>query len=336
MKQSDIITDLPKEILDAYKKLHLDINIMFINKYAYFTAISKHIGLIHCCPIASQDNKQVTNVMQRIIDQYRLWGFKVTTVDGDNEFAGMDKWMTDKSITLTTCDTNEHIPIIKRTNRFLKERIRCIRMEMPFSHVPKRFLIKVVKWVMTLVNSIPRKGGVYATLSPQEIICGKKLNTPRYKIGQYVQGHHKSTSDTGKERSVDGLYLGPADNGCGHSIFKLQTKQPISVPRVTPIPITNDIIRRVNQLGKEECEEGIICTDMFGNATINDLNYSAYNAVDDDSNASDDNYNFDDDAFDKEIDEENSLDDQHGIGDEEVQADYFVNHNSDSDLENEE
>ena len=76
---------------------------------------------------------------------------------------------------------------------------------------------------------------------------------------------------------MDGLYLGPADNGCGHSIFKLQTKQPISVPRVTPIPITNNIIKRVNQLGKEEGEEeGIICTDMFGNATLNDLDYSAY------------------------------------------------------------
>ena len=303
IKRSDIITDLPKEILDAYGKVHLDINIMFVNKCAYFTAISKHIGLIDCCPISSCDNKRVVNFIQHIIDQYKLHGFKVSTIEGDNEFAGMDEWMTDKTITLTTCDTNEHKPSIERTNRFLKERIRCIRMDMPFSHVPKRFLIEVVRQVMILVNSIPRKGGVHAALSPQEIILGKKLYTLKYKIGQYVQGHLKSTNDTGKEKGVDGLYLGPADNGCSHSIFKLETKQPISVPRVTPIPITNNIFKRVSQLGKEEGEEeGIICTDMFGNATLNDLDYSTYDSADDDSNASDDDYNFDDDAFDKEID----------------------------------
>ena len=172
---------------------------------------------------------------------------------------------------------------------------------------------------------------------PREIITGKKLYRPKYKIGQYMQGHLKSTNDTGKERSIDGLYLGPADNGCRHSVFTLQTEQPISVPRVTPIPITKDITNRVNQLGKEEGEEeDIVCTYMFGNATLDDLDYNAYDANDDDSNASDENYEFNDDAFDTEIDEENKLDDEHGIGDEEVQADYFANHDSESELENDE
>ena len=145
MQWLDVVTDLPKEILDTYGKVHLDINIMFVNKCAYFTAISQDIGLIHCCPIASRDNKQVVNVIQHIIDQYKLRGVKVSTVHGDNEFAGMDEWMMDKTITLNTCDTNEHVPTIERMNRFLKERIRCIRMDMPFLHVPKRFLMEVVK-----------------------------------------------------------------------------------------------------------------------------------------------------------------------------------------------
>ena len=48
---------------------------------------------------------------------------------------------------------------------------------------------------------------------------------------------------------------------------------------------------------------------MFGNVTLNDLDYSAYDSADDDSNALDDDYNFNDDASDKELDEENSLDD---------------------------
>ena len=62
-----------------------------------------------------------------------------------------------------------------------------------------------------------------------ELIIGMKLQVPKYKTGQYVQGHVKTTNDTGEERSVDSLYLGPANNGSGHIVFKLQTNEPISV-----------------------------------------------------------------------------------------------------------
>ena len=111
----------------------------------------------------------------------------------------MNEWMTNKKITLVTCDTDAHAPTIERTNQFLKEMIRCIRMEMPFSHVLKQLLTEVVKRVTVLVNSILRKGGVHAALSPREIFIGKKLQIPKYKIGQYVQGHIKTTNDTGEE-----------------------------------------------------------------------------------------------------------------------------------------
>lgn len=72
-------------------------------------------------------------------------------------------------------------------------------MDMPFSHVPKHFFIEVVKQVSILVNSIPRNGGIHAALSQREIITGKKLHVPKYKIGWYVQGHVKTTNDTGEE-----------------------------------------------------------------------------------------------------------------------------------------
>ena len=177
--------------MDAYKKVHLDINIMFVNDCAYFTAISQHIGLIHCCVIASHNNKRVVNAMQCIIHQYSKRGFAITNVHRDNKFEQLNDWLASKQVTLVTCDTDEHLPMIERTNWFLKEQIRCTRADMPFSHVPKRSLVEVVKRVTMLVISIPRKGGVHAVLSPRELITGMKLRVPKYKIGQYVHGAHK-------------------------------------------------------------------------------------------------------------------------------------------------
>lgn len=90
-------------------------------------------------------------------------------------------------------------------------------------------------------------------------------------------------------------------------------------------------------MGNEEGEkEDIVCTDMFGNAILDDLDYRTYDAYNDDRNASDKSYEFDDDTFDAEIDKENKLDGEHGISNKEVQADYFVNHDSESESDNDE
>ena len=90
------------------------------------------------------------------------------------------------------------VPTIEQINRFLKEWIWCIQMDMPFKRVPRRFIIEVVKRVTILVNFIPRKGRVYTTMSPKEVITGKKLKVQKYNIGKYVQAYTKTANDTGE------------------------------------------------------------------------------------------------------------------------------------------
>ena len=82
----------------------------------------------------------------------------------------------------------------------------------------------MVHCVVILMNSLPRKGGLHSVLSPREIVTGHKFRCPKTQIEQYVQGLVGSTNDTENERSIDALYLGRADNGSGHRVFKLGTK----------------------------------------------------------------------------------------------------------------
>lgn len=71
---------------------------------------------------------------------------------------------------------------------------------------------------------------------------------------------------------------------------------------------------------------------MFRNATLNDLDYSNYNVDDDNKNLSDNSYVFNDEEFDVELDNKNKLDNKHDIGNDKVEADYFVNDDDESDL----
>jgi hypothetical protein len=132
------------------------------------------------------------------------------------------------------------------------ERIRVVRVMMPCKKIPKRFTIEMVHRITMLVNSLPKQNGIHSVLSPREIVTGKKFRCPSINIGQYVQGHTGGTNITDQERSVDSLYIRRADNGSGHVVFKLNTKQPVSVNRVTVILLTLSSRRLLMILEKEK------------------------------------------------------------------------------------
>ena len=118
---------------------------------------------------------------------------------------------------LETCNTDAHVPVIERTNRFVKERVRCIRLNVPFQKIPRQFTIELVRRTAVLINQIPsKKRGVHQVISPRELIKGKEFRVPACNIGKYVMGYQKTTNDSGTSRCVERLYLGPNNNGTRH------------------------------------------------------------------------------------------------------------------------
>ena len=67
--QEKITTDVPEHILKEYKDVHVDIDIMYVNKIPFFTAISRNIKLIHCRAIASRNKKRVQDAMDEMIKE---------------------------------------------------------------------------------------------------------------------------------------------------------------------------------------------------------------------------------------------------------------------------
>ena len=105
-----------------------------------------------------------------------------------------------------------------------------------------------------MIKSLPLDGNA---MSLRALLTGKVLQIPLCKVGEYVQAEVPTTNKTDKERTVDTLYIGPNNNGAGHYVIKLKTKK-ISVPKMTPLPIPELIIKVVNEMRAKEGEvEGI-------------------------------------------------------------------------------
>ena len=154
-----------------------------------------------------------------MIREYRSRGvFEVITIGGDNAFDPIKSELEDEpyNVTLDTCDANRHVEVVERMISFTKERIRAVRVAMPYERLPICMTIEMVHQVVILVDSIPRKGSLHSILSPREIVTGRKFRCPNVSIGQFGQGIIGGTNDTNKERCINCLYLGRQDNGSGH------------------------------------------------------------------------------------------------------------------------
>lgn len=119
----DVTSPVPSQTLKHYQKVHIDMDILFINGVAFFLCTSRDIGFIHCKPVLARHNKRVQDALINIAADYRARGFKVVTASGDNAFAPLTEWMKKEiKIIVTTCDIDLHIPRADNAIKFVKER----------------------------------------------------------------------------------------------------------------------------------------------------------------------------------------------------------------------
>jgi hypothetical protein len=156
---------------------------------------------------------------------YKLRGFKITTIYADQAFEHCKDEIAEMEIDVILCNKNAHVHFIERCIRFTKERIRGVRSMLPFKQIPKRLLMEIIYTIVQLMNAVRRKGGVHPTMSPRQIVTGKKLIIPPFMPGAFVYGVPGGSSNSvEKTRAFESLYLRPNDGGGGHFVYNIGTK----------------------------------------------------------------------------------------------------------------
>ena len=117
---------------------------------------------------------------------------------------------------------------------------------------------------------------------------------------------NNARSNTLYTRTLHALYIGPNDNGTGHLIFKLSTKQILTTLKYKPVPMPEDLIKAINE------------TDSFTtNIQINHFDSDHYTAQEDHfDNTQDDDQDHCDNMDNSEHDNYDKLDSSqqiHGI-----------------------
>jgi hypothetical protein len=175
----------------------------------------------------------------------------------DGEFVPLRNELSSNGIVLNTTAANEHVPKIERQIRVIKERVRATRHTLPFKVIPLTMLISLVYSSILWINAFPPKGGVSNDISPRNIMTGIQFDYNKHcqlPFGAYVQAHQEpSPTNTQAARTVGAICLGPTGNIQGsYKFLNLRTARLITRRRWTTLPMPQEVIDRVNQLGKAE------------------------------------------------------------------------------------
>lgn len=194
----------------------------------------------------------------------------------DGEFAPMRNDLAGMGIKLNMASANEHVPMIERQIRTIKERVRSTRHSLPFKIIPVSMLVELVYFSTMWLNAFPPSGGVSENISPRWIMTGVQFDYTKHcklPFGSYVQAHEEpSPSNTQAARTVGAICFGPTGNLQGsYKFLNLRTGRIITRRNWTDLPMPQEVIDRVNALGRAEGQPELLTFFYRRGLLIGDL-----------------------------------------------------------------
>ena len=262
------LVKVPRELIKLQQKVCIGIDIFFVNGHIFFMTFSRKICFTTVTHLLKHKVSDVWAAMHKIYQMYMLRGFHIVEIAGDGEFA----WIADQVASLPTnpvldlAAASQHVGLIERNIRFLKEKTRSIRHSLPFERIPALMLVRMVLHSVQFMNSFPRKGGL-KHYPPSAIMTGAQLHMSQLqlKFGSYCQVAEDVTPRNSlAARTRGAISLGPSGNLSGGQRFlALDTGKIIVRNRWKELPMPSAVIDRVNLLGQAE-RPLLVFTDRHG------------------------------------------------------------------------
>ena len=237
----------PQQILGHYPTLQLYVDFFYVNRIPFLHTKCSDIGFLTAHGGVGPTISAIKKVLDSVFNLYETRGFNITDIHGDNEFDV--KSLKEYLLPIVThiYGRGEHVAVIERSNRTIKEKCRVICHSLPFKRYTKLMTLMLVEFVLHWLNAIPSTGSASNFIGPATIIEGSMKPYFKYKhlpFGTYCM-IYIGTKNNMKARSVPGISLAPSNQWGGHYFMSLISGKKIHGYKWTEIPIGADVIDRV-------------------------------------------------------------------------------------------
>jgi hypothetical protein len=138
------------------QSLHADL--LFVDNNPYLITVSTPLNLILVSDLGGNKTKEVlSDYIVRHVNEYKSEGFSVDMILCDREggIIASKELLKGNGVVLNLSSAGQHVPVIERNIRTVKERIRAILSTMPF-RVPSIFMSYLVDFAVMKINSMPK------------------------------------------------------------------------------------------------------------------------------------------------------------------------------------
>jgi len=151
----------------------------------FLTTVSRNVTFVTATLLENRKRQTILNEIKKIFFLYKGKGHSIDNVEflededkpihtllADNEFQTLRDDIENEGVQVHVVTKNEHVPEIERQNRVIKERARAIIQTLPYTDLPKKIRIALIKYVLFWLNNTPKEG---QDLSPREMIMGEQV-----------------------------------------------------------------------------------------------------------------------------------------------------------------
>ena len=175
-------------------------------------------------------------------------------VHADNEFEKVGNDLL--PVQMCLCGTDEHVPEIERSVQTQKNEKRSVCHAMPYKCMPHILIRELIKQGNEFLNAFGSKDILGDGLTPRNIIDNLPhidYNDLKYEFGQYIQLHvTEKVTNTMKSRTIGAIVMGPRKIQGRYNFMSLETGAEINGRVVAEIPLTVEVIDRVESLRKDQ------------------------------------------------------------------------------------
>ena len=220
-KPSSVKIDPIMRPLHQLQVLHVDI--MFVEGIPFLISVCQPLGLVMVDRIPDRKLKTLKKALTKHINHLHNHNFIVNTLlsDGEGGIAALQDELLENNIRFNPSGPGQHVPVVERKIRLIKERVRACIHSLPFN-LSKTLLVYLIYYVVSCVNMLPNHNRMDEA-SPKELLTGRKINFDtdlRAAFGDYVHATAANTVKNSMESRTQGcIALIPVGNLQGSMKF---------------------------------------------------------------------------------------------------------------------
>jgi len=247
----------------------MNVDIMYVKGIPFLLNVLTPIRMMFAAKLKAKTTQSLFSALTGQIGDIKAKGFKPSKLKCDPErgFTAMKDILSEEyGVSVDTVGTGEHVRVVERGIRTIKERVRGIVNTLPYK-LCSVLLVFLVLFCVSRINMTPSKAAT-TILSPWERFHQRKLDFSKNLkagFGEYCQAHDNDTDNTLKSRTTGALTVFDTGSRDGTwYLFNLNTRKLIRRRKFTILPMPDIVISYLNAMHDAEDMEGEEIDFEFG------------------------------------------------------------------------